>query len=264
LAEHWESQHHPALSTYHNALSSISLFLLIDLLGAKSPRIPSYFKTTHWAYKKMASIESRLRDKGLFHSSPFWEINAKLAATGETAGKREAKRDGLDESENDPDFVDEPQVPFTEEEMAYLAKRGGGSEEHGSSVANDLEPMFLVDHSAPTDSRRAYMIEDDHVPFMARGVDVLHIIPSPFPTVWHEYEDDGEHLDMPTTEDWAVLVTAFVGEWMDVEGFMPTAKTGGKERSKGKGEKKKRGGLTEEQEKMEARYSWDAVSKTEL
>ena len=33
-------------------------------------------------------------------------------------------------------------------------------------------------------------------------------------------EDDGEHLDIDTTEDWAVLVTAFVAEWMELEGFM--------------------------------------------
>ena len=28
-------------------------------------------------------------------------------------------------------------------------------------------------------------IGDDHVPFLARGVSVLHFIPVPFPMVWH-------------------------------------------------------------------------------
>jgi hypothetical protein len=28
-------------------------------------------------------------------------------------------------------------------------------------------------------------IGDDHVPFLQKGVDVLHLIASPFPTVWH-------------------------------------------------------------------------------
>ena len=32
--------------------------------------------------------------------------------------------------------------------------------------------------------------------------------------------DDGEHLDLDTVEDWAMLVTAFVAEWMDLEGFI--------------------------------------------
>jgi hypothetical protein len=28
-------------------------------------------------------------------------------------------------------------------------------------------------------------IEDDHTPFLHKGVSVLHIIPQPFPKVWH-------------------------------------------------------------------------------
>lgn len=28
-------------------------------------------------------------------------------------------------------------------------------------------------------------IEDDHVPFMKKGVSILHIIAYPFPRVWH-------------------------------------------------------------------------------
>jgi glutaminyl-peptide cyclotransferase len=28
-------------------------------------------------------------------------------------------------------------------------------------------------------------VEDDHVPFLRMGVDVLHIIANPFPRVWH-------------------------------------------------------------------------------
>ncbi len=65
------------------------------------------------------------------------------------------------------------------------------------------------------------MISDDHLPFMARGVEILHIIPSHFPRVWHTMDDTGENLDMPTVEDWARIVTAFVGEWMDLEGYFP-------------------------------------------
>jgi glutaminyl-peptide cyclotransferase len=65
-------------------------------------------------------------------------------------------------------------------------------------------------------------IEDDHIPFMARGVEILHLIPIPFPDLWHRIEDDGEHLDTATTQDWAVILTAFVAEWFDLEGYFPT------------------------------------------
>lgn len=64
-------------------------------------------------------------------------------------------------------------------------------------------------------------VQDDHVPFMARGVPILHIIPYPFPAVWHTMDDDAEHLDLATVRDWARIMTAFAAEWMDLEGFMP-------------------------------------------
>ena len=142
------------MSTFHNALTSISLFLLLDLLGAANPSVPSYFKTTHWAYQKLAGIELRLRSLGLQQSTPS--------------------------------------KPFLPE-----SEKGGNQ------------------------FNAAWGVQDDHIPFMARGVEVLHIIPTPFPRVWHTMDDDGEHLDSRTVEDWAKMVTAFVGEWMDLEGFFP-------------------------------------------
>jgi glutaminyl-peptide cyclotransferase len=152
---------------YATPLDSIDLFLLLDLLGSAGPTVPSYFKTTHWAYKNMATIEHRLREHGLFKSSP--NHAAKMA-------KRENKK-----------------------------KR--------------KEPYFLPEAEKGQSSFRGGFIEDDHVPFMLRGVEILHMIPSPFPHVWHDITDDGEHLDMDTVEDWTRLVTAFTAEWMDLEGF---------------------------------------------
>ena len=67
-------------------------------------------------------------------------------------------------------------------------------------------------------------IEDDHIPFLKRGVEVLHIIPSPFPLVWHTMDDNGENLDMDTVNDWATLTTAFAAEWLELEGYLETKK----------------------------------------
>jgi glutaminyl-peptide cyclotransferase len=138
------------MSTYHTKLSEISLFLLLDLLGSPSPTIPSYFKTTHWAYKHMAELELRMRKLEIFRS-----------------GGKPWLRD--------------------------IHKKDGW---HTSGI------------------------EDDHIPFMARGVEVLHMIPIPFPNVWHTIDDDADHLDMATVEDWAKLTTAFAAEWLDLEGFL--------------------------------------------
>ncbi|KAI9889290.1 MAG: hypothetical protein M1814_005597 [Vezdaea aestivalis] len=157
LAEQWDNTLHPALSTYQTPLSSISLFLLLDLLGASSPVVPSYFPTTHWAYVSLSTLESRLRELNLFESH---KANPKT----------------------------------------WLSETKKKS----------------------SDFHWGWGIQDDHIPFIARGVEVLHMIPNPFPRVWHEMDDDGEHLDLDTVGDWARLVTAFVAEWMDLEGFMPS------------------------------------------
>lgn len=138
------------MSTYRTPLHSISLFVLLDLLGSPNPRVPSYFLTTHWAYRNMAALEKRMRDLGLLESNST--------------------------------------RPFLPDAEKHANQFGYGG------------------------------IEDDHIPFLRRGVDILHLIPTPFPDVWHTMEDDGEHLDMPTVMDWTKLVLAFTAEWMDLSG----------------------------------------------
>ncbi|KAI2601916.1 glutaminyl-peptide cyclotransferase [Hypoxylon sp. NC1633] len=152
LAETWDSELHPALSAYRTPLDSISLFLLLDLLGDANPHIPSYFLPTHWAYQNMAKVEERMQKLGLLQAKP--------------------------------------------------------------------KKPFLADSGKKVSQFTKAYIQDDHVPFMVRGVDVLHIIPSPFPTTWHTMDDNGEHLDLATVDDWAKIVTAFAAEWMELDAYM--------------------------------------------
>lgn len=164
LAADWEAKTHPAGSVFRNEIETVSLFMLLDLLGAEAPRIPSYFEATHWAYQGLAKIEQRMRALGLLESSA-------------TAGP------------------------------------------------------FLPDADKPATQFRHGYISDDHVPFMRRGVDILHLIPSPFPWFWHKMEDDAEHLHGPAMQDWARLITAFVAEWMDLEEYIPASSAKGKDGS---------------------------------
>ncbi|KAI2636641.1 peptidase family M28 [Xylaria nigripes] len=148
LAEHWETTSHPFDAFYKTPLDQISMFVLLDLLGAANPSVRSSFLSTHWAYRAMANIEHRMRELQLLESNP----NAPFLPDSEKEGWR----------------------------FSWGA------------------------------------IQDDHIPFMRRGVPVLHVIASPFPTVWHRMEDDGAHLDLPTVRDWARIVTAFALEWLDL------------------------------------------------
>ncbi|XP_076442344.1 glutaminyl-peptide cyclotransferase-like [Babylonia areolata] len=53
-------------------------------------------------------------------------------------------------------------------------------------------------------------VEDDHVPFLQRGVDVLHLISTPFPRVWHKKEDDGDHLDFDLIDNFSRMFRVFI------------------------------------------------------
>lgn len=144
---------HPAASIYRTPLDAIDLFVLLDLLGSANPTVPSFFRTTHWAYKNMANAEARLRSLKQLQTTPANPFLREM-------NKKESDR--------------------------WL----GGA------------------------------IEDDHIPFQDRGVDILHMIPAPFPAVWHTMADDGEHLDIPTVKDWAKIVTAFSAEWMELDDYL--------------------------------------------
>ncbi|KAK0731188.1 glutaminyl-peptide cyclotransferase [Lasiosphaeris hirsuta] len=154
LAQTWETTPHDGVSAFSTPLESISLFVLLDLLGAAKPNIPSYFEKTHWAYQHLAMAEERLRKLGILETKRY------------------------------------------------------------------AEPFLPDSRRRPHQFSRGFVL-DDHVPFMERGVDILHIIPTPFPPVWHTMDDDGAHLDVPTIRDWARIVSVFVAEWMELDGLLP-------------------------------------------
>ncbi|XP_078261206.1 glutaminyl-peptide cyclotransferase [Rhinoraja longicauda] len=61
---------------------------------------------------------------------------------------------------------------------------------------------------------RAGHIDDDHIPFLQRGVPILHIIPTPFPQVWHSMEDNEINLDPTTIENLNKILQLFVLEYL--------------------------------------------------
>jgi len=64
-------------------------------------------------------------------------------------------------------------------------------------------------------TRRSYGgIEDDHIPFVRRGVDIVHVIPSPFPSVWHTSADNRDALDFPTIDNLNKIMRTFVAGYL--------------------------------------------------
>lgn len=59
-------------------------------------------------------------------------------------------------------------------------------------------------------------IEDDHLPFLHRGVRILHLIPVPFPTEWHKITDNRDIIDMHTVENLNKILRVFVIEYLHI------------------------------------------------
>lgn len=57
-------------------------------------------------------------------------------------------------------------------------------------------------------------VQDDHVPFLQRGVPILHVIPTPFPPFWHKHDDDEEHMHRPTVENLTKIMAVFLAEYL--------------------------------------------------
>ncbi|KAG2020131.1 glutaminyl-peptide cyclotransferase-like protein [Coprinopsis cinerea AmutBmut pab1-1] len=68
-------------------------------------------------------------------------------------------------------------------------------------------------------------IGDDHVPFLQRGVSVLHIITEPFPRVWHTIKDDASALDIPTMRRWNLILRVFLAEYFSLDSHRPNARS---------------------------------------
>lgn len=57
-------------------------------------------------------------------------------------------------------------------------------------------------------------VEDDHIPFLRRGVPVLHLIAMPFPAVWHTPADTEANLHPPTVHNLSRILAVFLAEYL--------------------------------------------------
>ncbi|XP_039865267.1 glutaminyl-peptide cyclotransferase-like a [Simochromis diagramma] len=57
-------------------------------------------------------------------------------------------------------------------------------------------------------------VQDDHIPFLHKGVPVLHVIATPFPQFWHTLEDTEENMHRPTVENLTKVMAVFVAEYL--------------------------------------------------
>ncbi|KAM4628168.1 glutaminyl-peptide cyclotransferase-like a isoform 1-T1 [Polymixia lowei] len=57
-------------------------------------------------------------------------------------------------------------------------------------------------------------VQDDHIPFLHKGVPVLHVIATPFPQFWHTFDDTEENMHRPTVENLTKILAVFLAEYL--------------------------------------------------
>ncbi|KAK9367867.1 peptidase family M28-domain-containing protein [Lipomyces kononenkoae] len=85
----------------------------------------------------------------------------------------------------------------------------------GLAKTNQQKPFIRADNVMTN-----VFIDDDHRPFLRRGIPVMHVIPIPFPKVWHTLNDDGAHLSSEAVHDWAVFITGWVAGYLGLGDFL--------------------------------------------
>lgn len=60
-------------------------------------------------------------------------------------------------------------------------------------------------------------MQDDHIPFLREGVRILHLIPHPFPSVWHKMSDNAGALDDNTIANLSKIFHVFVAEYLTLQ-----------------------------------------------
>ncbi|KAF8891247.1 hypothetical protein BD779DRAFT_1437722 [Infundibulicybe gibba] len=100
--------------------------------------------------------------------------------------------------------------------MASVEKRLGDSGAFGYDGDSSMAPGKWSSYFLPRsgDQRNYGYVGDDHVPFLHKGVSVLHIIAEPFPRVWHTLKDDAEALHIPTMRRWNLILRVFMSEYL--------------------------------------------------
>ncbi|KAG5457690.1 MAG: hypothetical protein BJ554DRAFT_2232 [Olpidium bornovanus] len=80
----------------------------------------------------------------------------------------------------------------------------------GSGAENGRYKAIFND--SPSDS-----ISDDHLPFMERGVPIVHLINYPFPPVWHKLTDNADAIDPVAVYNLNLIFRAFLARYFRLE-----------------------------------------------
>eukprot|EP01114_Cavostelium_apophysatum_P019859 TRINITY_DN6505_c0_g1_i1.p2 TRINITY_DN6505_c0_g1~~TRINITY_DN6505_c0_g1_i1.p2 ORF type:complete len:132 (-),score=35.28 TRINITY_DN6505_c0_g1_i1:112-507(-) len=85
-----------------------------------------------------------------------------------------------------------------------------------ATIERKLKEAKLVDENHIYFSDRKFFnanMQDDHIPFLERGVQILHLLPVPYPKVWHTDDDNMQNVDKRAVLELAMMFQALVTEY---------------------------------------------------
>eukprot|EP01080_Neovahlkampfia_damariscottae_P012409 gene12409-6076_t len=79
-------------------------------------------------------------------------------------------------------------------------------------IENELKKQYSIKSQKQIFKRddEKLFIDDDHSPFMRNSVPIIHLIPSPFPKVWHTVDDNIDAVDWELTTDIQLILNIFI------------------------------------------------------
>ncbi|KYR02969.1 peptidase M28E domain containing-protein [Tieghemostelium lacteum] len=88
---------------------------------------------------------------------------------------------------------------------------------HLCEIEEKMQSKRLISYKATKyfqDRHLTHEVQDDHIPFLPYNIPVLHLIPIPFPSVWHTEKDTIENLDETVIEDLSKIFKVFVASYL--------------------------------------------------
>ncbi|XP_067133702.1 glutaminyl-peptide cyclotransferase-like [Centruroides vittatus] len=89
------------------------------------------------------------------------------------------------------------------------------------SIEKQLNRLNVLEKDDPNEYTKYFgkecflsVIQDDHLPFLQKGVPVLHLIPPNFPLVWHKTSDDRSHLHHQTISNLNKILKLFIFNYL--------------------------------------------------
>ncbi|BEI89880.1 uncharacterized protein CcaverHIS019_0212420 [Cutaneotrichosporon cavernicola] len=99
------------------------------------------------------------------------------------------------------------QSHFRATDWLFEALSNADKRVRAASLVNSTDEWFSPEHGWGG-------MGDDHVPFLTRGVPILHLISAPFPHVWHTMADDASALDLEVCRRWNAIMRVFTAEYL--------------------------------------------------